>query len=121
MSHDHEHDHHHGEHGHTHHHGNTAGVEGTWADPRADDPLSVSRRGFLATAAVVAGAAAGVGGAVAGVGQGVAAAKPKAPTSTNPWNGRSLFLAGDHHIHTQYSPDAQYEVATQAAKAREFG
>ena len=118
MSHDHGH-HHHGDHEHGHHHSADAGVEGTWADPAADDPLSVSRRGFLATAtataAVVAGAAAGLGGLAQGTAQAAAG------QSTNPWSGRSLFLAGDHHIHTQYSPDAQYEVATQAAKAKEFG
>jgi len=124
MSHDH--DHHHGDHDHHHgdhdHHHAPPGVEGTWADPRADDPLSVSRRAFLATAAVVAGAAAGVAGAAGGLGQGVAAAGGDGRgQTTNPWSGRSLFLAGDHHIHTQFSPDAQYEVATQAAKAREFG
>jgi hypothetical protein len=126
MSHDHEHDHHHhGEHdhGHSHHHGDTAGVEGTWADPHADDPLSVSRRGFLATAAVVAGAAAGLGAAVSGVGQGVAAASGTAAagTTVNPWTGRTQGLSGDHHIHTRFSPDAQYDVITQVQKGRQFG
>ena len=117
MSHDH--DHHHGDHDHPH---VPAGVEGTWADPQADDLLSVSRRAFLATAAVVAGAAAGVAGAAGGLGQGVAAAHGGGRGQTaNPWSGRSSFLAGDHHIHSQFSPDAQYEVATQAAQAREFG
>jgi len=122
MSHDHEHDHHHDGHGH-HHHADAAdaGVEGTWADPGADDPLSVSRRAFLATATVVAGAAAGLGGAVAGVGQGVASAGERAGRTTNEWSGRSHFLAGDHHIHTQFSPDAQYEIETQVSKAHEYG
>jgi hypothetical protein len=121
MSHDHEHDHHHGGHDH-HHHADTAGVEGTWADPEADDPLSVSRRAFLATATVVAGAAAGLGGAVAGVGQGVASASGgRTGRTSNEWDGRPYFLAGDHHIHTQFSPDAQYEIETQVSKAQEFG
>ena len=119
MSHDHGHHHHDGDHEHGHHHDADSGVEGTWLDPAADDPLSVSRRGFLATAtataAVVAGAASGLGA----FSQGAASAAPG--QSTNPWSGRSLFLAGDHHIHTQYSSDAQYEVATQAAKAQEYG
>jgi hypothetical protein len=108
-------------HGHEHEHGHHQheGVEGTWADPEADDPLSVSRRAFLASAAVVAGAAAGLGGAAAGVGQGVAAAH--GDRTTNPWNGRSVFLAGDHHIHTQFSPDAQYEIETQVSQAKEYG
>jgi len=124
MSHDHEHDHHHGEHGHTHHHGGTAGVEGTWADPDADDPLSVSRRGFLATAAVVAGAAAGIGATASGLGQGVAAAAgtdAAAGTSVNPWTPGARYLSGDHHIHTKYSPDAQYEVQEQIRRGRQYG
>ncbi|MCU1605431.1 MAG: histidinol-phosphatase, partial [Modestobacter sp.] len=131
MGHEHDHEHHHGDddhghddhghHDHGHHHAHS-GVEGSWVDPQVDDRLSVSRRAFLASAAVVAGAAAGLGGAVAGLGQGVASAhggddgRPR-----NPWDGRSLFLAGDHHIHTQFSPDAQYEVETQAAQAKQFG
>ncbi|MBB3677030.1 PHP domain-containing protein [Modestobacter versicolor] len=117
MSHEH---HHHGHgHGHDHHHA-PEGVEGSWTDPEADDPLSVSRRGFLATAAVVAGAAAGLGGAASGLGQGVAAAGNPLE-SINPYDGRSIFLAGDHHIHTQYSPDAQYEVETQVANGKKYG
>ena len=118
MSHDHEHGHHHHDHGHGH---DTAGVEGTWADPEAGDPLSVSRRAFLATATVVAGAAAGLGGAVAGVGQGVASAGGRTGRTSNEWSGRPYFLAGDHHIHTQFSPDAQYEIETQVSKAQEYG
>ncbi|MCW2535152.1 MAG: histidinol-phosphatase, partial [Modestobacter sp.] len=122
MGHEHDHEHHHhgdADHGHDHAH---SGVEGSWADPQADDRLSVSRRAFLASAAMVAGAAAGLGGAVAGVGQGVASAQGGGSgRTTNPWDGRSLFLAGDHHILTQFSPDAQYEVETQAAQARKFG
>ncbi|MGY1750579.1 hypothetical protein [Modestobacter sp. SYSU DS0511] len=121
MSHGHDHGHgHHHHHDHDHHHGEVAGVEGTWADPEADDPLSVSRRAFLATAAAVAGAAAAVGGGVAGVGQGVARAADGG-TTTNPWKSGMRYLAGDHHIHTQYSPDAQYDVLTQVIKGRQYG
>ena len=121
MSHDHGHGHGHDHHGGHDHHADTAGVEGSWADPQADDPLSVSRRAFLATATVVAGAAAGLGGTVAGVGQGVASATGRTGRTTNEWTGRPHFLAGDHHIHTQFSPDAQYEIETQVSKAKEFG
>ncbi len=32
-----------------------------------------------------------------------------------------VWLAGDHHIHTKYSPDGQYEIESQIAKARHFG
>ncbi|MEI4270639.1 PHP domain-containing protein [Klenkia sp. LSe6-5] len=117
MAHDHGHPHDH-EHTHDHDHGP---VEGSWRDERADDPLSVSRRAFLAGAAVVAGTAAGIGGAAAGVGQGTAAAAPGGRTPVNPWSGNNRFYAGDHHIHTQYSPDAQYTVEQQVAKGQQYG
>ncbi|MPR00430.1 histidinol-phosphatase [Modestobacter sp. I12A-02628] len=107
-------------HDHPHDHDHTE-VAGSWRDPEAGDRLSVSRRRFLA-GAVAAGAAAGLGSTVAGLGQGVAAAAPKGrPTPVNPWTGTNRFLAGDHHIHTQFSPDAQYEVETQVSKAAEYG
>ncbi len=32
-----------------------------------------------------------------------------------------LWLTGDHHIHTQYSPDAQYLVSQQVNKATQYG
>lgn len=32
-----------------------------------------------------------------------------------------VWLAGDHHIHTKYSPDGQYEIESQIAKAKHFG
>ena len=41
--------------------------------------------------------------------------------STDAWTPNARFLAGDHHIHTQYSPDAQYDVLTQVIKGRQFG
>ncbi len=106
------HDHHHGHdhHGHDHEHG----PEGTWLDPQADDPLSVSRRGFLAGAAAIAGGLTVADG-------GTAAAAEREPfRAVNPYTPLRYF-SGDHHIHTRYSPDAQYEVAQQAAKARESG
>ncbi|QNG35249.1 histidinol-phosphatase [Geodermatophilaceae bacterium NBWT11] len=119
MTHDHAHPH---THPHTHDHTH---AEGSWRDPEADDRLSVSRRAFLAGAAVVAGAAAGLGGAVAGAGP-AQATPPRPgpggrPTPVNPWRGNARFLAGDHHVHTQFSPDAQYEVETQVSKAAEYG
>ncbi len=33
----------------------------------------------------------------------------------------NLWLAGDHHIHTQYSPDAQYRVVDQVQHANAYG
>ncbi len=55
-------------------------------------------------------------------GIGTAAAAPKGLPALGDVPGRPyLYLAGDHHIHTKYSPDAIYEVGQHAAKAREFG
>ncbi len=73
--------------------------------------MSLARRRFLTGMGLAAGAAA--------VGTGTATATGRQPV--NPWGGHDRWYAGDHHIHTQYSPDAQYEVATQVAKAREYG
>jgi hypothetical protein len=106
--------------GHTHphpHDDQQPGPEVSWLDPAADDRLSVSRRRFLAGAAALAGTTTitGAGLAAAAPGGG-----PGTPTPVNPY--RSLrYFAGDHHIHTMFSGDGQYEVQTQAAKAREFG
>lgn len=32
-----------------------------------------------------------------------------------------VWLSGDHHIHTKYSPDGQYEIAEQVGSAARFG
>ncbi|HKQ48738.1 MAG TPA: PHP domain-containing protein [Phycisphaerae bacterium] len=37
-----------------------------------------------------------------------------------PYEG-GVWLAGDHHIHTKYSPDGQYEIEAQVAKVRQYG
>lgn len=34
---------------------------------------------------------------------------------------RGVWLAGDHHIHTKFSPDGQYEIAEQVEQARRHG
>ncbi|WP_309112122.1 PHP domain-containing protein [Saccharothrix sp.] len=99
-------------HDHDHHH---EPVEGSWRDGEDDRPLSVARRRFLAGLGIaVAGTAAPAGTA--------AAHEPDAPRRpVNPWGSRDRWYGGDHHIHTKYSPDGQYEVAQQVAKAREHG
>lgn len=102
------------EHGHDGHEHDEHGA-GTWRDPAADDRLSVSRRRFLAGASALA---AGVA-VTAGSGEAAAAQGPSAPV--NPWTPGQRFLAGDHHIHTQFSPDAQYEIETQVAQAARYG
>jgi hypothetical protein len=99
--------------GHEHHHHEVEPVEGSWQDPADDRPIAVARRRFLAGLGVAVG-----GAALASAGVGKAAATPHA---TNQWGVPQRWYAGDHHIHTQYSGDGQYPVATQVAKARKHG
>lgn len=103
--------HHHHGHPHEHHHEE---VEGSWRDTGDDRPLSVARRRFL-TGLGAAGVATTLGALPAHAHDG----GPARPV--NPWTGRTRWYAGDHHIHTKYSSDGQYEVAQQVAKAREHG
>lgn len=102
--------------GHDHHHHELEPVEGSWRDEADDRPLSIARRRFLAGMGIAAGAAA------VGTGAGTAAADDGHDHGPrNPWRAGERWFAGDHHIHTKYSPDAQYEVATQVANARKYG
>src|ERR1044071_7913984 len=43
-----------------------------------------------------------------------------AARSRDPYS-QGVWLAGDHHIHTKYSPDGQYQIGQQVANARRFG
>jgi hypothetical protein len=127
MSHDHPHRH---DHGHDHAHGDAAAdSELTPAlDPDIPDaelaPADLSRRTFLRRAGVV-----GVGATAAAAGifaaPGAAAADPatadgRSRESHSRTNGL-LWLAGDHHIHTQYSSDAQYRVIDHVRHANAYG
>jgi hypothetical protein len=137
--HDHDHDSHsHGpSHGpsHSHSHGHSHGdahpapavdettavaVDATVPD-RELSPAQLSRRNLLRAAGIMGGAAAaGLGtaspaAAATTPGAPAAPVRPTSPTRVGTW------LAGDHHIHTQYSPDAIYTVADQAQHARAYG
>jgi hypothetical protein len=79
----------------------------THPDPR---PAGTDRRGFLRGAGLV-GAAGLVGTAAA-----TAAAQPAA-ASDREKRGGYLWLAGDHHLHSQYSNDAMYRIDDQAVRA----
>ncbi|BAL86415.1 hypothetical protein AMIS_11950 [Actinoplanes missouriensis 431] len=84
-------------------------------------PGDATRRRFLLGAGLLgAGAAASV---LARPGAAEAAGLPHTHGS---WAGGSdkggfRWLAGDHHIHTQYSSDAQYRVLDQAQKGQAYG
>ncbi len=123
--HDHGHDH---AHGHDHHHPNTELDAATLAAldesvPDSDlSPSEVSRRALLRSAGILGGTAAlAVSGA-----QLAAAAAPQAAAAEDGWifrpgNRPNVWLAGDHHIHTQLSSDGLYRVIDQARHAAAFG
>ncbi|MGH3767840.1 MAG: PHP domain-containing protein [Pseudonocardiaceae bacterium] len=79
-----------------------------------------SRRSFLRRAGVLGAAAAAT--SVLGT-TGVAAAAPddSGEIARRLPRGGFQWLAGDHHIHTQYSPDAQYRVIDQVRHAHAYG
>jgi len=114
-------------HGHHHHHD----LGGQPADvPEALDlsipdselsPSDVSRRGFLRGAGLLgAGAAASVL-ATPGVAHAHGDDHDHGSSGDHDSKGGFLWLAGDHHIHTQYSSDAQYRVLDQARHAHAYG
>lgn len=45
---------------------------------------------------------------------------PRVAFGKNPYDG-GVWLAGDHHIHTKYSPDGQYEIGKQVHEALHHG
>ncbi|MFE9763629.1 PHP domain-containing protein [Streptomyces sp. NPDC005808] len=122
MGHGHAHGHGHHHHDHTHDHADTH--EGT-ALPAAFDtsvpdealsPDQQSRRTMLRRAGLL-----GAGIAASGVlAQGAAAAPAYASESRRRTNG-FLWLAGDHHIHTQYSDDGKYRVSDQVRQGARHG
>jgi len=73
---------------------------------------STGRRGFLVGTGL-AGAGAVLGGATAAAGS-------ERRRGREPRNGY-LWLAGDHHIHTQYSNDAMFPVASQVERGATYG
>lgn len=120
MSHDHGHPH-----PHTHEVPEVAPP--AWADPAVPDtelsPHALSRRELLRNAGLL-GAGAVAMGALGG-GQ-AAAASPSDAEAAEEYRRRNdqlplLFLAGDHHIHTQFSSDGLYRVRDHAERAAQYG
>ncbi|MCY1141786.1 histidinol-phosphatase [Actinoplanes sp. Pm04-4] len=116
-------------HGHDHHHDHeheTAGADVPAAlDMSIPDselsPSDVSRRGFLRGAGLLgAGAAASVL-ATPSAAQAAGLPHSHGPAGGGTDKGGFKWLSGDHHIHTQYSSDAQYRVIDQAKHGRAFG
>lgn len=131
MGHGHHHHDHDRHHDHDHDHAGDAGDAGARPLPEALDlavpdeelsPAQLSRRGVLRSAGLLgAGVAAGAG-LVAGTATPAAAATGGAGHGGgNGRPGRLRWLAGDHHIHTQFSPDAMYRVEDQVRNGSRHG
>ncbi|GAA1794133.1 histidinol-phosphatase [Planosporangium flavigriseum] len=82
-------------------------------------PAEVSRRGFLRRAGILGAGAAAAGALGGGVAQ--ALGRPQAAHADRGGNGELVWLAGDHHIHTQYSPDGMYRVSDHVHHASANG
>lgn len=72
----------------------------------------LSRRTLLMRAAGVAGGSLGI----TAIGRALLLQEPKSP-----YDSGGVWLAGDHHIHTRYSGDGQYEIEQQVAHAAAHG
>lgn len=78
-------------------------------------PRGLNRRNFLrATGLLGAGAAAVLGTAAPAA---AVSGEPGRVSRSRENDGGYVWLSGDHHIHTQYSPDAQYRVSDQVRHA----
>ncbi|MET7291082.1 PHP domain-containing protein [Streptomyces griseoloalbus] len=125
MGHGHAHGHHHHHHGHDHQHETTAPLPAAFDTSVPDEalnPAQKSRRALLRRAGLLgAGLAAGT---VLSAGAGAATPAHAAPAHAA-GNGRRgkgfLWLAGDHHIHTQYSSDGKYRVVDQVRQGAKHG
>jgi hypothetical protein len=123
MGHGHPHHHHHGDHDHADLPGQLPPVLDESVPDSELSPAEVSRRGFLRSAGLLgagAAAAGALGGAVTGAIGGPQAAYAH-DNEGDDRRGGYLWLAGDHHIHTQYSGDAVYRVSDHVRHASAFG
>ncbi|MDX2675390.1 PHP domain-containing protein [Streptomyces sp. NY05-11A] len=122
MSHGHRHDH--GHHDHHHHHGSG---EPSSLPPALDTsvpdeeltPSQLSRRSMLRRTGLL-GAGLAAGSVLGGAGE-AAASSAAMPATDASRSGGYLWLAGDHHIHTQYSSDAKYRVIDHVRQANAHG
>ncbi|MEU5889033.1 PHP domain-containing protein [Streptomyces sp. NPDC047461] len=118
MGHGHHHHRHDDDHGHAH---EAASALPATFDPSVPDealtPEEQSRRTLLRRAGLL--------GAGLAAGNVLAAATPAAAAPAAGSGGRRshglLWLAGDHHIHTQYSSDGKYRVVDQVRQGARYG
>ncbi len=108
-------------HGHENH-SHTDHSDGNDVSPEVDlsipdkelPPTALSRRRFLQAAGALG--VAGSGAMLIG-GQAAAQTSAASPATTTA-DGNYVWLSGDHHIHTQYSPDGQYTVDQHVTQAK---
>ncbi|MGN6244869.1 MAG: PHP domain-containing protein [Motilibacteraceae bacterium] len=132
----HDHPHHGHEHDHSHTHGHDEGLSGTeqlppYADLGLEEaelaPGDIARRRFLQGIGVLGATAALAGGGVAAAGAAAADEQGNQQEDHDEQRrsgrpaGDYRWLAGDHHIHTQFSPDGLYRVADQVQNAARYG
>ncbi|MEF9907388.1 PHP domain-containing protein [Streptomyces sp. P9-A2] len=123
--HTHGHGHHHHHHGDGHRHETTAPLPAAFDTSVPDEALSPeqkSRRTLLRRAGLLgAGLAAG---SVLSTSTAAAAPARSGGDRRGSGSGRGkgfLWLAGDHHIHTQYSSDGKYRVVDQVRQGAKHG
>ncbi|GMA20849.1 PHP domain-containing protein [Arsenicicoccus piscis] len=127
--HSHEHDDHahsHGAHEHPHSHDHTHGDEPL--RPALDlgvpdselPPAELGRRNFLRAAGVLGAGVAATSFVGAG-GLATAAATEASDAGSRRGHRAKSWLAGDHHIHTQFSSDGLYRVADHVQHANAYG
>ncbi|MDQ1655549.1 MAG: hypothetical protein QOD41_632 [Cryptosporangiaceae bacterium] len=115
------------EHSHPHGHGEPAVQPPAWADPSIPDtelsPRALSRRSLLRNAGLLGAGTAAV--TTFGASQAAAAAPLEAQAAEDFRRKQDqqplLFLAGDHHMHTQFSSDGLYRVRDHAEHAAQYG
>ncbi|ADI05043.1 hypothetical protein SBI_01922 [Streptomyces bingchenggensis BCW-1] len=120
-------------HGHGHHHHHHHGSGDASSLPPALDmsvpdealtPSQLSRRSMLRRTGLL-GAGLAAGSVLGGAGQAAAAESTSvtaaSASSRSERSGGYLWLAGDHHIHTQYSSDAKYRVIDHVRQANAHG
>ncbi|MEV6604157.1 PHP domain-containing protein [Kutzneria sp. NPDC051319] len=109
-----------GQHHHHHSHDHTHEELPAAADLAVPDqelsPDELSRRSMFRRAGLL-----GAGLASAGVLAGGAGAAAAGPDRNRPPRNGFLWLAGDHHIHTQYSSDGKYRVLDHVRHANAYG
>ncbi|MGC5567165.1 PHP domain-containing protein [Streptomyces sp. FR-108] len=121
MGHGHSHGDHHHDHG--HHNAPLPAAFDTAVPDEALNPEQRSRRSMLRRAGLL-GAGLASASVLGGVASGQAAAQTSADgrTSAGSRKGKGfLWLAGDHHIHTQYSSDGKYRVVDQVRQGARNG